>query len=711
MTNVMQLWRLTLIPLAACCFALFISASARAAEAKAPSGLAVSFKAGEQTDTASAPGVTLFVGAGQPPTPFLPGGKLFTATWEGAILADLRGSFLFQAELAGTLKVEINGATVLDATNFAGGPTPISKPVQLNKGSNGFKAVFTSPGYSASLVRLGWTEKGTNVAPIPTTAFAHTVSKELASANARRLGRSLFLEHRCFKCHTDNKLAASGVPELKMDAPSLEGIGARRHYDWMARWILDPKALRPSARMPKLLHGATAQADAEAIAAYLASLKSGGEAKLSAVAYQTKQNKPAEGDEPAPAGDVKPLYERLHCIGCHNPPDAAQPDLAKLSQKRIAEKFPRGALAEYLRAPDAGYVWTRMPDFHLSAAEAKELEDYLFSVAPKPELKSAPTDAVTLEKGKKLVQTTGCLNCHAMKLENQFSAKKLADLNKDNIKRAASVPAGALAGDALASHWPVGCTLLEVKPNGKTPVFGFTTTESHALWAFAEREASTGFASLTRHVPAEFAERQAAQLNCTACHGQLEGFPALESLGGKLKPEWMAKFIAGDISHKIRYDRHPKGEPWLEARMPAFRSRATELARGLAAEAGFAPASPPEPAVNIELAKVGQKLVGKDGGFQCIACHGVGPLLAMDVFESEGINLAFSADRLQPSFFRRWLRAPTSVDPQTKMPVYFDEGKSPLTEMLDGDAERQIGAVWEYIRLRDKMPAPKTGAE
>jgi hypothetical protein len=111
----------------------------------------------------------------------------------------------------------------------------------------------------------------------------------------------------------------------------------------------------------------------------------------------------------------------------------------------------------------------------------------------------------------------------------------------------------------------------------------------------------------------------------------------------------------------------------------------------------------------MELAKAGQKLAGKDGGFSCISCHATGPMLALEVFESEGINLAYSGDRLLPTYFRRWMRNPLSIDPQTKMPTYFDEGKSPLTEILDGDAEKQITAIWEYIRLGDKMPLPRTG--
>ena len=63
------------------------------------------------------------------------------------------------------------------------------------------------------------------------------------------------------------------------------------------------------------------------------------------------------------------------------------------------------------------------------------------------------------------------------------------------------------------------------------------------------------------------------------------------------------------------------------------------------------------------------------------------------------------AERLLPGYFRRWLRNPLSIDPQTKMPVYFDEGKSPLTETLDGDAEQQIEALWQYLRLGTQMGA------
>lgn len=667
---------------------LLQTAAGLGAETKPAPGLTSTFTslATRASDVADSPSVALYVQAGQPPTPFLPGGP-FTTVWEGSILAELRGNWSFQATLNGKLTVEINGATVLEATG-AGTASPLSKAVQLNKGANAFKATFNSPSSGDAFVRLWWTEKPPFTSPIPASSLNHAVSPELERANEVRSGRELFLEHRCIQCHSD-PVKATGVPELRMDAPGLDGLGPRRRSDWLARWILDPKSLRPSARMPKLFTGPDAKEKAEAIAAFLQTLPAADEPKSTAVAYRTKQNEPKEGEGAPPAGDPKPLYERLHCLGCHNPPDAVTPDPGKLSQKRIAEKFPPGRLAEYLRAPEARYAWTRMPNFHLSEAEAKELETWLFAAAPKPApapASSSPEPGL-VEKGRKLVQSSGCLNCHVLKLENEAKAAALAQLAPE--------------------RWTAGCLAPDGATGGKAPDFGFTPAERAALQALGRSDR----ASLARSVPAEFAERQTRLLNCGGCHGQLEGFPPLELLGGKLKPEWSSRFLAGKIPHKVRYDAHPKGEVWLEARMPAFASRAADLAAGLAAQHGYGPITPTEPPADAALAEIGRKLVGKDGGFSCVSCHGVGPMLALEVFESEGPNLTEAADRLQPDYYRRWFRAPSSIDPQTKMPVYFDDGKSPLTEILDGDQEKQISAVWEYLKLREKMQAPNTGAQ
>ncbi|HSH95884.1 MAG TPA: hypothetical protein VK968_17190, partial [Roseimicrobium sp.] len=333
-----------------------------------------------------------------------------------------------------------------------------------------------------------------------------------------------------------------------------------------------------------------------------------------------------------------------------------------------------GTLTTFLAKPDANHEWTRMPNFRLTKEEADQLAAYILANGDEPKSAVASTDTALLEKGAKLLETTGCVACHGgTKLKNELKSKPAADL--------------------AAAQWNKGCMADE--PDAKAPAFGFSAGEKAALRAFA----ATDRQSLQRHVPADFAERQTTHLNCTECHGKIDGFPGLPIIGGKLKPEWAASFIGGKVSYKPR--------PWLEARMPGFAKRADALAEGLAMEHGLPPKTPAQPEVDKEASEIGRTLVGSDGGLSCLACHAVGKLGATQVFESAGINFAYTGERLQPTYFHRWLLNPLRVDPQTKMPVYFDQGRSPLGDYYGGDAHKQIDALWNYIRLGPNMPLPK----
>lgn len=620
-------------------------------------GLVQTVTSGGVTDLSVSPNVWLFVPAGQPATPFVPAGP-FTAKWEGLVSADLRGDFTFHALVRGALKVTVNGALVLEAKD-TGPELAIGQSVRLNKGTNSLLVDFTSPPTGEAMVRLYWTNRETPLNPIPLPQLSHASSEALTRSLLVHQGRDLLLENRCVMCHS----AAGSVPELKMDAPTLNGIGTRRNADWMARWIQDPHALRPGTPMPQLFTGATAKADSEAVAAYLATLK--GDAKY----------EPTSGD--AAVGQA--LFEKLHCVACHVPPGGGEAKPHQISQKQVKAKFTPGALAAFLRRPEEHFKWIRMPNFKLTSEEAANLAAYLDSVADAAEAKSVSTDAAVIEQGKKLVSTVGCLNCHTLEgVKNEFTAKPLSDL--------------------VAANWKSGCLAETPAAGSKAPHYSFTAEQRSALQAFAASDR----ASLGRSTSVDFLARQSQHLNCRECHGQFEGFPAWDHLYGKLKPEWAARFISGEETWKPR--------PWAEFRMPAFPAYAQGLAEGLATIAGLPPVTPPDPAPDnaAELAEAGRKLSSANGGFSCVSCHGVGEFGATQVFEAPGINLAHSFDRLQPDYFKRWLRAPTMIDPSSKMPVYFDEeGKSPLPDVLGGDGPKTIQAVWEYLRLKDKMPPPQ----
>ena len=74
-----------------------------------------------------------------------------------------------------------------------------------------------------------------------------------------------------------------------------------------------------------------------------------------------------------------------------------------------------------------------MPDFKLSTEEAAQLAAYLLSASEKPRVTPrgkppASADADRLARGRQIVQTSGCLNCHALGIENSFAAKPLSEL-------------------------------------------------------------------------------------------------------------------------------------------------------------------------------------------------------------------------------------------------------------------------------------------
>ncbi|HEY1174143.1 MAG TPA: c-type cytochrome [Verrucomicrobiae bacterium] len=622
---------------------------------KTEPGLMVTFTADGVTDATTFQNVWLFSESGKPVTPFLNPGK-FTATWDGFISVDLRDNYTFKAELNGTVKIEVNTNVVLEATAASSVSEP-SKRARLNKGLNPIKVIYTAPDAGDAYLRLEWSTADFAFEPLPVSVLSHTPGGEaLVKGTQLRLGRELFIENRCVKCHVGP--SAATLPDLALDAPDFKGIGSRRNFDWLAHWIENPKASRALAQMPKMVHGATAKADADAMAAYLSSLKDAAPA----------------GAEPAVDLAVKggKLFESLHCVACHVSPTDGKDDPKKIALKQVKQKFTPGDLAKFLQKPTEHYEWIRMPNFHLKPEEANELAAFLNSKADAANNRPAPA-ADAIARGKQLVTTVGCLSCHSGTDDNKFAGKRF--------------------GELAADKWTGGC--LSETDNGKAPFFAFKKEEREALQAFAKTDRT----SLKRHVPMEFAERHARNLNCTECHGKFEGFPVFNVLGGKLRPEWATRFIAGEVDYKPR--------PWIEGRMPGFPKYAEGVAHGLAAQHGLPAKSPTEPAIDKALAETGRQLIGTDGGFSCIACHAIGKLGATQVFESAGINLAYTGERLLPNFFHRWLQNPLRIDPQTKMPVYFDQGNSPLTDVLEGKADKQIEALWQYIRQGKDMPMPK----
>ena len=58
-------------------------------------------------------------------------------------------------------------------------------------------------------------------------------------------------------------------------------------------------------------------------------------------------------------------------------------------------------------------------------------------------------------------------------------------------------------------------------------------------------------------------------------------------------------------------------------------------------------------------------------------------------------------ERIRKDYYERWLRSPIRVEPETKMPTYFTGENSVLPTVLDGKADQQIDALWNYLLQGD----------
>jgi hypothetical protein len=81
--------------------------------------------------------------------------------------------------------------------------------------------------------------------------------------------------------------------------------------------------------------------------------------------------------------------------------------------------------------------------------------------------------------------------------------------------------------------------------------------------------------------------------------------------------------------------------------------------------------------------------------FGCIKCHTFAGHKAEGV---QGMDMTVLASRLRREWFHGYLLDPQAVRPGTRMPAAWPDGKSLLTEILDGKAATQIEAIWLYLQ-------------
>lgn len=626
----------------------------------------------------------VFLGAGEPATPFLSPGP-FQVVWKGTLVLSKRERLVFSFEGEGSATLKIDGKEVLTRAGTLAGEE--SKSTRLNPGDHTFELTYGSKPDGTAEFRIFWEEPGFTRQSMPPGVFKTDATDATSLGALQRHGRLLFTSQNCVKCHTSTAgLGATPMPETNEIAPILFGTGDRVSEDWLRKWLADPKAIKPSTHMPALVDASTAEGlqRASDLAAFVAGMKTGAPA--------------GPASDPALATEGGLHFHELGCVACHNPPDKGLADPSRVPLNNVASKYLPGALAAFLKKPNLYHPAIKMPDFRLSDAEANSLAAFLTQYSTGKETKldyQFPAGDAT--RGAEVAASLQCGVCHP-------------GLPMD----LPSAPAGLEA--IFTRDWSVaGCVAPAVKQGKRVPHLNLTDDDRKALVAFSKM----GAGSLGRDTPAEYVSRQVEVLRCTACHAMDNKPPLLsnyhsESAGfagdvtklnervDQTRPQLTftgEMLYTTAIQAMIDGTADPRPRPWLGMRMPGFHNQAALLANGLSKVHGVAPNQPQEVKVDAAMAEIGKNLVGSTG-FGCVTCHGIGDQKPTAAFEVEGINFSLVPSRLRSDYYHRWMDDPRSVTPSTKMPQYSQDNKSQRSDVLEGDAKKQFEAIWEYIHQK-----------
>ena len=647
-----------------------------------PPGQGVTFALQADPETRDVRGfdrLALCVPEGQPASDFLPPGP-FTATFRGTLKVPTRARYRFTFVGTGSFTLRIGEREVV-----VGEQAPSTgKRVRLKKGEHPLVGVYRAPARGPALLRVYWQSGDFAREPIPARQLGHGSDAVLSGWSEIRRGRSLVYERRCGACHSE---AGPFRP-----APGLVGVGARFGIGWLVKWLYQPAMVRHGTSMPAVLQG-DPKREAIDIAAFLA--------RGAAAPVTPKQE---EGDRKA-GGEI---FADFGCISCHTL--SGHRDASKVHGRvpldHVRGKYRPGALIAYLRDPDAHYPGNPMPDFGLDAGQARQVAVFLRSLPGRsyPVPGSADPD-----RGAQLLAERGCAACHGIGVPNRLRAPAQPVAADGGVRCGHARYAGSSEDEAAIRAWLTRVPLLR------------------------ERAVRT---------PVEQAARELERLRCYACHdapgrratrGLVEGelrilvppdpaagpshaIPPLTTTGARLRTGWLTRWLRGEVVERPR--------PWLAGSMPVFALDAEGVARGLSHAHGYLPTRKGAPgsihdgmkvdascapipafaeleAPVAELRKAGQALLPQDGGFGCTGCHAVGKAAADQVFEAPGINLGQAADRLRKEWYVHWMWDPTRIDPTTKMTRFLDpDGRSGLTDVLDGDGATQVEAIWRYLQTQ-----------
>ncbi len=491
-----------------------------------------------------------------------------------------------------------------------------------------------------------------------------------ASAPTAEGGRLLYNELGCVNCHGGD----TGLPAMR--GPALALVTQRVRSEWLRKFIADPASVHPGAVMPQVL----AKADDKTLVAiehYLASLKPKAAPKAPAKIMHVNGGRGGE------------LFNTLGCVACHAPgkdfiPPEGVPKASEFTHRSVGfgdlkAKYSLDSLGAFVLDPLKVRTDGRMPKIVMERQDAIDIAGYLLEFQGSDGRLDEPVVSVVADKtlaivGRKAVIAAQCAACH--------------DLPKD----AAAKPVALTKNEG-------GCLDAD---HAKGPRYPLSEAQRASLKLFLAKKSEAASPKLA-------ADLTLQALNCVACHerdGQggpdaarkpyFQGDhnlgdtgrypPPLTGVGGKLRPEWLAKVLAGE--NRVR--------PYLKTKMPQYGAATAELGTLL----GVADA---RTALKFEGGDdtAGRKLMGTQGGAGCITCHRWGDRPSLGI---QGPDLSNVAARLQEGWLREYLINPAAYRPGTLMPSFWPGGKSFNPSILGGDTDKQIASIFKFVESANGEP-------
>ena len=148
-----------------------------------------------------------------------------------------------------------------------------------------------------------------------------------------------------------------------------------------------------------------------------------------------------------------------------------------------------------------------------------------------------------------------------------------------------------------------------------------------------------------------------------------------------------------------------RDRPYMNTKMPGFGAENTAALSAALTKHDKLPTTLAKVTLDRKEAKKAAWHMVGEKGFSCIKCHTFGRFKATGV---QSIDMTVMTKRLNEEWFRQYVRNPIAFRPGTRMPSAWPAtGPSMLNQILDGDSDKQIQAVWNYLGdgVRARVPA------